>query len=320
MTIYSTITKPHFSPEDNLILVVDDVNKNLQLIIEILDEAGYSTTFANSGKQAIERVRNASPDLILLDLMMPEMNGLEVCKYLRGQIVYELIPIIFLTASNEKEYLLKAFEYGAVDYITKPFNSKELLARIKTHIDLKNSRDQLQLAYNQLEKLAITDHLTGIFNRRAILTFAEEEFIRCSRYERRFSLLMIDVDFFKSINDNYGHDIGDKVLIEVAETINNGTRKVDILGRFGGEEFVVLLPEAGLPEAVGVAEKIKESVSEIRLPALRDKNEITVSIGVASYEKSDHQLEEIIKRADRSLYYAKNQGRNRVVTSEMLPK
>ncbi len=319
MIIPIQLIKPYCPPEDNLILVVDDVSKNLQLIIEILDEAGYSTTFANSGKQAIERVKSASPDLILLDLMMPEMNGLEVCKYIRSQAIYEYIPIIFLTASNEKEDLLKAFEYGAVDYITKPFNGKELLARIKTHLDLKNTRDQLQEAYNHLEKLVITDHLTGIFNRRAIFNFAEEEFTRCSRYHRVFSILMIDVDFFKSINDNYGHDVGDEVLVAVAKGIQSSIRKVDVLGRFGGEEFVVILPETCLQTGINVAHKIKETVSKIGLESLPDYQEITVSVGVASYEIGDRKVEEIIKRADRSLYYAKNQGRNRVVSSEILP-
>lgn len=197
-----------FEPESFLILVVDDVTKNLQLVMEILEQIGYETTFATGGKKALERLETVKPDLILLDLMMPDMGGLEVCQILKADPRYQKIPVIFLTASNEQENLIDAFEKGAVDYVTKPFHSAELLARVRTHLELKQARDDLHEAYEVLESLVVVDPLTGVANRRAIDAFAQEEYERAKRYKTEFSVLMIDLDHFKKVNDIYGHYIG----------------------------------------------------------------------------------------------------------------
>jgi diguanylate cyclase (GGDEF)-like protein len=313
MDDYQSLKIKHYNPEEFLILVVDDITKNLQLVVEILDNQGYATTFATSASQALERVKNTHPDLILLDLMMPEISGLEVCKHLKANQDYATIPIIFLTASNEKDHLLEAFKLGAVDYITKPFSSSELLARVKTHLDLKRTRDELDKAYKELEKLVNTDPLTNIANRRALFHFGEMEFNRAQRYNCIFSVLILDLDHFKDINDTYGHDIGDHALKLVANTILKSIRNVDKFGRFGGEEFVAILPETKLQEALIIADKIRDLISELSFSVQESIVKMTVSIGVATYKPDDSSIDTILKRADQALYQAKHQGRNQVV-------
>jgi len=301
-----------FEPESFLILVVDDVTKNLQLVMEILEQIGYETTFATSGKKALERLETVKPDLILLDLMMPDMGGLEVCEILKADPQYQKIPVIFLTASNEQESLIDAFAKGAVDYVTKPFHSAELLARVRTHLELKQARDDLHKAYEALERLVIIDPLTGVSNRRAIDAFAQEEYDRAQRYKTHFSVLMIDLDHFKNVNDIYGHYIGDECLKVVAEKLDNSLRTVDQFGRFGGEEFVAILPETSLTEAIKVAERLRIEVSQL-VPDIKDfSSSLSVSIGVSGFQEKDQSPMDIFKRADQALYEAKEMGRNLV--------
>ncbi|HAC62939.1 MAG TPA: diguanylate cyclase response regulator [Cyanothece sp. UBA12306] len=304
---------PPFKPEEFLILIVDDISKNIQLLIEILDSLGYATTFAIGGKQALERVKIVKPDLILLDLMMPEINGIEVCRIIKSEEETADIPILFLTASNEKDHLLQAFEEGAVDYVTKPFKTSELLARVKTHLELKKTQNELKLAYKKMQKLANTDPLTGIANRRYLLDFAQKEFQRILRYHNNLSLLMIDIDHFKRINDTYGHDNGDKAIKNIVFSIESCIRKIDLLGRFGGEEFVVILPETPMKGALEVAERIRALIASQSLILEEDTVTLTVSIGIVSYTSEDKTIGQMIQRADRSLYQAKTGGRNRIV-------
>ncbi|MCZ8190096.1 MAG: diguanylate cyclase [Microcystis sp. LE19-338.1B] len=301
-----------FCPEDCLVLVVDDVSKNLELAVKILDSAGYATICASSFKQAIERVKTANPDLILLDLMMPNMEGLELCRRLKIDALSAHIPIIFMTASKEKEDIINAFNSGAVDYVTKPFHSWELLARVKIHLELKKTQEELKNINSQLEKLVITDSLTGVNNRREILDLGEKELQRCRRYDRYFSVLVIDIDHFKHINDTFGHLLGDKTLITVAGAIKNCLRQVDSFGRFGGEEFVAILPETNLQDAATTAQRICQVINELNIEINRQKVRVTASIGVATFSHEDNNLEAVIERADHAMFAAKNQGRNRV--------
>ena len=302
-----------FNAENFLVLIVDDGRQNLQVVGSMLDEVGYATTFAIDGMQALERVKTAKPDLILLDLMMPHMNGLQVCETLKADSSDCEIPIIFLTASKEKDHLLQAFDCGAVDYITKPFSAPELLARVKTHLELKHTRDELRKALAKLEKLATTDSLTGVANRHHLLTIGKREFSRACRYTRPFSVLMLDIDHFKTINDTYGHAAGDEALKAMAKAAVNSLRQVDFFGRFGGEEFVAFLPETNIRAAVEVAERIRRTIARISLSVPDGVAYVTVSIGVATYRRGDRTLDAILKRADDALYAAKNQGRDRVV-------
>jgi diguanylate cyclase (GGDEF)-like protein len=308
-----------FNPEQFLILVVDDMSQNLQVVGSILDDIGYATTFATTGDQAIKRVSTAKPDLILLDLMMPEVNGLEVCKILKSDPNHQEIPIMFLTASNEKEHLIQAFEEGAVDYITKPFSVPELLARVRTHLELKHTRDELKKALMELEKLATTDPLTGVYNRRQLFKIGEQELQRSQRHNRPLSILMLDIDHFKKINDLYGHSVGDQALIFLTETIIKSLRTSDFFGRFGGEEFVVILPETTLTEALDIAERLRRHIAEISFLSSGQFISLTVSIGVANFETSSANFDYLLHKADQALYEAKHQGRNRVVTIDNDP-
>jgi len=302
-----------FNPSNFLVLVVDDLNINLQIVGAILDREGYATTFATNGQQALSRMNTAVPDLILLDLMMPEMDGLQVCESLRSHPERREIPIIFLTASQEKKHLLQAFDRGAVDYITKPFNPPELLARVKTHLELKHTRDELKKAVAELERLATTDSLTGVANRRSLLLMGENEFNRARRYDRQFSVLMLDVDRFKQINDTYGHAVGDEALQTIAGAIVSTLRKGDYFGRFGGEEFVAFLPETNLDDAVEVANRIRTTIAGLCIFSQKQPVRMTVSIGVTEYNGNDSSIDKIIQRADKALYHAKHRGRNLVV-------
>jgi diguanylate cyclase (GGDEF)-like protein len=307
-----------FQPENFLILVVDDIPQNLKVVGSMLDGVGYATTFAAGGQQALERVTRACPDLILLDLMMPEIDGLEVCRRLKANPQLRDIPIIFLTASHEQEHLVSAFQLGAVDYITKPFRKLELLARVRTHLELKHTTDQLKCALAELERLAHVDPLTDILNRRSLFAAVEQEFNRASRYNAPFSLLMLDVDHFKQINDKYGHAVGDRALIALTKVVSDALRKVDVLGRYGGEEFVVMLPQTESQQALAVAHRIRllveamaismQEENQTRLDA--EKLHITISVGVSTYRPGDTLVDKIFERADRALYCAKDAGRN----------
>lgn len=272
----------------------------------------YNVTFATSGQEGLDRARMTQPDLILLDLMMPNMNGWEVCEQLKAEPYLAEIPVIFLTASHEKQHLIHAFEQGAVDYITKPFNIYELLARVKTHLQIKHLTDLLKKALEKAEKLAMTDSLTEIYNRRYWLTIAQQEFNRTCRYDRSFSVVIFDIDNFKKLNDTYGHLIGDEVLKALTKAIQPSLRRADCFARFGGEEFIILLPETNLDNAREVAERMCQAVNSTKITD--QEIQITVSIGVAAYQSNDTRIDDLLQRADCALYEAKRQGKNCVST------
>ncbi|MEB3278403.1 MAG: diguanylate cyclase [Lyngbya sp.] len=307
-----------FNPEQFLILVVDDITRNLQVLADMLEQVGYEVTFATNGLQALERAKLAEPDLILLDLMMPIMSGLEVCQQLKADAKLGEIPIIFLTASEEREHLLEAFNQGAVDYITKPFYPPELLARVRVHLELKYTKDELKKTAATLEKLAITDPLTGIFNRRHLMSIAETEFQGAIDYNRLFSIVMLDIDHFKKINDTYGHIVGDRVLKTMTQEVQSLLRKRDSFGRFGGEEFAIVLPEADLKTAEKIAERLRQAIAHLSIPISNSNSpsnleiKITISLGVTTYDLDDEKLDEMWIRADNALYQAKAKGRNQV--------
>lgn len=324
-----------FDPSEFLVLVVDDVLTNLQVVGSILDGAGYETAFATSGQAALQQITVTLPDLILLDLMMPGLDGLDTCTHLRSNPAYASIPIIFLTASNEKSHLLSAFQRGAADYVTKPFNPLELLARVRIHLELKHTRDRLattlttlQQAFQDLQELATTDPLTGLGNRRRFFDLAEMTLRRAERYGGVFGIILLDLDHFKTVNDTYGHATGDEVLKALGRLIPNLMRQSDCCCRFGGEEFVILLPETGLHESLMVAERLRQAVEHLQIPVVGQATSPatkpaamvrpTMSAGVAIYRRTDMEVDDVVNRADTALYAAKAHGRNRV-TSAIAP-
>lgn len=290
-----------------LILIVDDTVKNLQVLGSILKAENYKIAIASNGNQAILTANEIKPDLILLDVMMPELDGFETCKKLKSFPEVKEVPVIFLTAKVETEDIIEGFKAGAVDYITKPFNSYELKARVKTHIELKISRDLLEQKNAILKKLSITDGLTGLFNHRyttdALSRFIEENI----RYKEPLSISMLDIDNFKKVNDEHGHLFGDEVLVRIANAIEGGLRKTDMAGRYGGEEFLVLFAHTDLNGAVESVERIIKSVENLKWE--KENFKITLSAGVC--EKKDEDMLALIKKADDLLYTAKKKGKNR---------
>jgi two-component system cell cycle response regulator len=435
------------------VLVVDDMPENVTLLSRILKSAGYHTQVANHGAQAIDIARTTPPDMILLDINMPGIDGFETCDRLKNDARTKGIPVIFVSALDNIEWKTKAFRSGAVDFILKPFEYDEVLARVETHLILRSLRVQLEranqelaervdeltksrellaererrlsafvsampnlsfvldeqgryievmanessllaarrgdligrltedilpfkeatkildaikqtvetgrnqvieykipvisggehsfegrfallekgeagsstvvlmavditervLLYEEVQRVANLDVLTGCFNRRYFMEEATKEIQRSMRYKRPLSLLMMDLDHFKIFNDRYGHQIGDQLLCHLVNLCQKQLRYADILGRYGGEEFVVLMPETNGEGAMLAAERLRKKIEELQVDTSEGKISMTASMGLASLEQGfdeTHTLDTLIKSADKALYYAKNAGRN----------
>jgi len=302
------------------ILVADDEPTNRSLLQRRLERAGYSVVTAQDGRDAVDKTRATLPDLILLDVMMPVMDGLEACRIIKADEATHNIPVIFLSARDETDVKINGLSLGANDYISKPFKAEELLARVDVAMRIKREQDHLRLtvvearadAETALES-AMTDALTGLLNRYGLQRVLPREHAEAQRYGRQLSCLMIDVDNFKSVNDTYGHPAGDIAIQQVAEILTEAVRHSDTACRYGGEEFLVLLPETNLDGAITLAEKIRETAaSRIFGDAARAFN-LTLSAGAAMLTETESG-NDMIARADIALYHAKARGRNRVET------
>ena len=322
------------------IIVVDDKLTSLHLLQRLLMESGnYKVTAVDSAFQAFALLGLESPedaqkaDLILMDIFMPGMNGIEACSKIKASPHLKDIPIILMTAQKDTDMLEAAFKAGAMDYILKPLQKVELLARIRSALALKEEMDRrkareqellritrkLEEAYAQLKQLSSLDGLTGIANRRYFDEYFEVEWRRAQREENPFSLIMADIDLFKAYNDNYGHLAGDTCLKQVASCMQSVIKRPgDLVARYGGEEFVVVLPETDLKGATMVAEEMRGAVEALMIPHAHSTviNYITISLGVAmTIPPRDGCREDLIKLADQALYQAKQGGRNRVFAS-----
>ncbi len=285
------------------ILVVDDDPEVIQLIRFILVDQKYIITAAENGEKALELVKERSFDLIILDVNMPFLNGFETCKILKESYDTADIPVIFLTGHDMIEDIVNGFDAGAFDYITKPFSPLEFSSRIKLHLELKHSRDLLK-------EMALMDGLTKLFNHSYIHERLSEEISNAQRHKLPLSLIMIDLDNFKLINDTFGHKTGDNVLVKVSATIKSIIREEDTAGRYGGEEFAIILPNTTQKAAYKVAEKIRTSIKQVEWE-LRDFS-ITISGGVHTLE--NETVNELIEKTDILLYKAKNNGKDKIVS------
>lgn len=291
------------------ILIVDDMPLNIKVLVQALRDS-YVIKIANNGDKAETITKMLpQPDLILLDIEMPGMNGYELCTKLKANVLTEKIPIIFITGRTEVIDERIGFEMGAVDYIAKPFNASVVQARVKTHVELKRQTDLLA-------KMASQDSLTGIANRRYFDEYIEQEWLRARRSKTFLSIIFIDIDFFKHFNDFFGHSVGDQCLKIVATAIKQCLkRQSDFVARYGGEEFVVVLPDTDITAAAQLAEKMRSTVQDLKLPHTPAKgfNTVTLSLGVSSVipdEKSN--VGALVGAADRALYQVKCGGRNQV--------
>jgi diguanylate cyclase (GGDEF)-like protein len=306
-----------------LILLVDDMAQNLQVLCTMLGKEKYKIAIARSGQQALDMIEKVLPDLILLDVLMPGMDGFEVCRRLKKSTRTCDIPVIFLTAKTEMEDIVKGFEIGAVDYFTKPFNETELLTIVNTHMELRYARlellkmqDELESAKINLKQAARTDHLTNLSNRRGIIEELHNERIRFEQNKRPFSLLLADVDHLKAFNDNHGHSCGDFLLVELAKLMKSLLRKQDTLARWEGEEFLFLLPETEREDGGVTAEKIKETVSNHEFKYNDTSLNVTLTIGVCTYGSNCFGgIDSCLKVVEQALNQGKKKGKNCVVTA-----
>lgn len=290
------------------LLVVDDAPANLRLLVGGLGDA-YEMRIAKTGPDALALLEGWTPDLILLDVMMPEMDGHEVCRRLKADPLRKDIPVIFVTGRDEESDELKGLEVGAVDYIAKPFSLPIVKARVGTHLELKRYRDLL-------ENHAFVDGLTGIPNRRRFDEVLGQAWAMGTRQQSPLAVVLLDVDHFKLFNDHYGHQAGDACLVQVGESLAGAlTRSSDLVARYGGEEFVAVLPATPLEGALDVAEILRKAVDALGLPHAHSTaaDHVTVSLGVAArIPDSDAPPSGLVELADRALYRAKQGGRNRV--------
>jgi diguanylate cyclase (GGDEF)-like protein len=303
------------------ILLVEDDKLQAKTTIEYLEKAGHEIVWVENGVSAIKSAKTSPFDLIVLDLVLPDLDGHEVCRWLKNTKDTQDIPIIILSAKGTTKEKVVGLEAGADDYLQKPYDPSELKARIYACLRTKVLQDELRKKNRQLEEvllqmktLAMTDQLTGLFNRRYFLSVIEKEFSRTLRYNHPTSCLMIDIDHFKTVNDEYGHNAGDQVLVEMSQIMANCLRKSDTVARWGGEEFIILLPETPKENALQIASRILTSVSTAKFSSV--PRQITISIGLAGMPEPDIDTsEKLIVAADRALYEAKNKGRNRVEVS-----
>ncbi len=304
------------------ILLVEDDKVQGNATKHYLESAGYNVTWVEDGKSAIKTIKTQDIDLVVLDLILPDMSGNEVCRWLKLNQDTRGIPIIMLTAKGSTSDKVASLTAGADDHLTKPFNESELSARIYACLRTKALQDELREKNRQLEELltkleilAITDSLTQIYNRRYFESVIEKEFENTLRYKTPASCMMIDTDNFKSINDDFGHRIGDIVLKSIAQIIKNNLRKVDVVARWGGEEFIAILPRTTKEDTFIAAQRILKAISDNKFEGVN--RSVTVSIGIASIpDESIDNAEKLIHKADTAMYEAKKCGRNRVIIAE----
>ena len=280
------------------ILVVDDSELNVKLLVEWLEHASYAVSTAANGFDALAKIEAEPPDVVLLDVMMPGLDGFDICRRIRADPAIAPIPVVMVTALEDVDDLVHGFEAGADDYLTKPFNGRELLARVRLQLRRKRHYEQ-----------SLLDPLTAAFNRRYFDAHAPRLAARCGTAGRPIGILMVDVDHLKRINDTHGHAAGDCVLKEVVDRIMSALRPADLVARMGGDEFAIVIPDTDLNGAIQIAERLRARIGE----ALIERVAVTVSIGTtASNPDKREELHVMLKRADAALYEAKRAGGNRV--------
>ncbi len=307
------------------ILIADDEPSNVRLLGELLKDS-YDIFVADNGQQVMELAAAVCPDIILLDVMMPRVDGYSACRMLKENSATSEIPVIFITAKTASDDIVRGFEVGGQDYVPKPFNPQELFARVRTHIELKTAQERLRdnslrledvnrklsAALDQMEIMARQDPLTGLANRRYMLDRLEQEAARAARYGKKLSVAMADIDDFKAINDSRGHECGDLVLKTVSNIMKESIRTEDMVARWGGEEFLFLFPETPVAGASVIAEKIRGLVESAAIMYRGREARVTVTFGIAEYAP-ERSIDENISRADNAMYRGKKSSKNTII-------
>lgn len=304
------------------ILLVEDSKGQAEATKSFLEKKGYEVTWAEDGLTAFKIAKSQKVDIILLDRVLPDIDGNEICRWLKLNHDTKGIPIIMLTVKDSVSDKVNGLEAGADDYLPKPYDEVELNARIYSCLRTKALQDELRQKNKQLEEmltrvetLAITDPLTGLFNRRRFESILSLEFKKATRYQAPLSCMMIDIDHFKDVNDAYGHHTGDMILKEIAGFIHKNIREVDTAARWGGEEFAVLIPNTTKEDAVQPANRILKTVSKHSFPDIGGRH-VTVSIGIADImDPTITNEEKLVHAADLAMYAAKRKGRNKIETT-----
>ncbi|MCF8144352.1 MAG: diguanylate cyclase [Deltaproteobacteria bacterium] len=311
------------------ILIVEDDPVSRRLLEMTLSKAGYEVVSAKDGEEALACFNAQFFPIVFTDWMMPEMDGLQLCRSIREEVSAGYVFIFLLTARDSREDMLAGLEAGADDYLTKPFDRSELFARLKTAVRILNLEKSLKDANDAIRMLSITDTMTGCYNRTYMDAHLPHELQRARRYGHPISVLMVDIDHFKGVNDTYGHQAGDEVLKAFVQTMGRSIRsRVDWIARYGGEEFIVVLPETDFDKAQVLAERLRAKVSKQIVFHKEEAIRITASFGVTGLAPGqgvtgfppDISHEAMIRVADKCLYAAKEAGRNKVIASPVIER
>jgi diguanylate cyclase (GGDEF)-like protein len=298
------------------LLIVEDSRTQADWLAQVLQREGYLVEIAGDGGEAVRKVLANPPDIVLLDMILPDMDGLQVLRVIKSRAEEQFTPVILLSVKSDLDSRVTGLRLGADDFLAKPFAEAEIQARVAAMLRIKTLQDQLRVANAQLERLSVTDGLTGLFNHRFFDERLREEFCRAQRYRDPVSLIMLDLDHFKRVNDEHGHPFGDLVLRETSELLFSRLRDPDICARYGGEEFAVILPKTPLRGAVTVGERFLDLMRKKTFLVEGVESEphelrITVSIGIAAYPvEGVTSPEQLLKLADEALYRAKHEGRD----------
>lgn len=304
-------------PKSRRILVVDDDTASLDIIHEALNWEGYEVLTLTAGRDALERIQEWEPDLVILDVNMPNFDGIEVLREVRKNERY--ISVVFISGNASTAAIIEGLDAGADDYIPKPFVPLEFLARVRTQLRIKDLHDQLRLMNEKLKELVDTDDLTGLFNMRSLYQKLDVELARARRYQRQVGVVMMDMDYFKSVNDGHDHLFGSYVLSQVGAIIRKTIRTTDIAARYGGDEFLIVLTEINHEGAAAFCERLRKAIEETVFDNGVDRIQLTASLGFSVTEPGQQSVDprNLVRTADVALYDAKRSGRN-CVRSQVL--
>jgi two-component system, cell cycle response regulator len=295
------------------VLVVDDDRTNCERLLQLLGDEGYDVDVAFDGLVGLEKIRERAPDLVVLDVMMPKMNGLELCRIIKQSLGELFLPVILVTVKGDIDSKVQGLKMGADDYLAKPYNPIELKARIGALLRIKELQDRVNGKRKALEDLSFTDGMTGIYNHRYLQQRMSEEFKRAQRYNDPLSCVMVDLDHFKQANDTHGHPYGDFVLKETSEILKRCVRDHDVVTRYGGDEFLIILPRTHFTGSLAVAERMWKMIGACGFESNGTSTHLTASIGISFYpNKNVAGPEQLIAHADEALYKAKRDGRNKI--------